>query len=100
MNYQIAELPEDLTARGWKQVGYESTVHRLQDIAWYAMVFRRAFDPGIDDDASSLAVRMESRTYIRVSTNTARSTSWDAAYVDALDLMRAADSGPNVALPE
>jgi len=90
-------LPTDLDAHGWKQVRQESTVHRLQDAEWYAVVYMRPFDPDIDDENSSQVVRMNRRMYVRISTNAARSVSWGAAHTDAIGLMRAADNRTDVA---
>jgi hypothetical protein len=91
MEYTAQRLPEDLEGRGWKQVRQESTLHRIRDTEWYAVVFMRPFDPGADDEQSSLVVRLNRRTYLRVSTNASRSASWDLAHHDAIGLMRAVD---------
>lgn len=97
MEYNAQTLPVDLDAHGWKQVRQESTVHRLQDAKWYAVVFMRPFNPNIDDENSSQVVRMNRRTYVRISTNSVRSVSWVAAHDDAIGLMRAADNRSEVA---
>jgi hypothetical protein len=51
----------------------------------------RPFDPGVDDEGFSAMVRVNRRNYVRVSTNTVRSSSWDMAFHDAIGLMRAVD---------
>lgn len=85
------ELPDDLKGRGWELVRYESTWHRLLGAEWYAVVFRRPFDPGVDDEGLTLMERDHRRSYVRVCTNAARSASWNAAHHDAIGLMRAID---------
>ena len=84
-------LPEDLEIRGWKLVRQESTMHRLLDAEWYAVVFMRPFDLGIDDERFSPMVRANRRNYVRISTNTSKSASWEEAFHDAIGLMRAVD---------
>jgi hypothetical protein len=85
------ELPDDLKVRGWELVRHESTRHRLLEAEWYDVVFRRPFDPGIDDESLPLMVRDNCRSWVRVRTNAARSASWNAAHHDAIGLMRAID---------
>lgn len=88
----FAALPDDLRIRGWTNSRQESTIHRLPDIEWYAVVFLRPFEPGVDDEASSSAVRSNRKHVVRVSTNSLRSSSWEAAFQDAIGLMRSADA--------
>jgi hypothetical protein len=85
------ELPEDLKVRGWELVRHESTLHRLPGVEWYDVVFRRPFDPDVDDESLTLMVRDNRRSYVRVCTNAARSASWNAAHHDAIGLMRSID---------
>ena len=85
------ELPETLRARGWTNARQESTIHRLLGAEWYAVVFLRPFEPGVDDEDSPSVVRSNRRHFVRISTDSMRSPSWDQAFRDAIELMHKAD---------
>ncbi len=85
------DLPEPLRNRGWMNSRQESTIHRLPDVEWYSVVFMRPFEPGVDDEDSASVVRSNRKQFVRVSTNTLRSSSWNEAFQDAIGLMHKAD---------
>lgn len=86
------ELPDNLRTRGWTNARQESTIHRLPGAEWYAVVFLRPFEPGVDDETSVSVVRNNRRDFVRVSTDSLRSSSWDEAFRDAIELMHKADN--------
>jgi hypothetical protein len=56
----------------------------------------RPFEPGVDDEQAVSVVRTNRRNFVRVTTDTLRSGSWDEAYQDAIRLMRDIDQAAPV----
>lgn len=87
----VHELPDNLRTRGWTNARQESTIHRLPGAEWYTVVFQRPFEPGVDDEKQVSVVRSNRKDFVRVSTDSLRSASWDEAFRDAIKLMHQAD---------
>jgi hypothetical protein len=84
----LRDLPDDLRAMGWEFVPGESHPYRTLGSTWFIAVFARPYAPGIDDDRFVGTIQ---RGYVWISTNRARSASWEDAHRDAIEQMHMLD---------
>jgi hypothetical protein len=90
--YVLAQLPDDLQARSWEWVKFESKPVMTRTGTWYQAVYVRPFDRDLDDERAVDVVQYSSQWCVRVTTQGAHSGSWEAAHRDAIALMRDADA--------
>lgn len=87
----LAQVPADLRLRGWSFVRRDSGMDSsTSGEPRHTAVYVRRHAPGIDPDpVPGGTVR---NGYIRISTTRSRSTSWEDAFRDAVEIMRAIDA--------
>ncbi len=85
----LRDLPDDIKARGWQFVVHGSSTLRSLAGTKYMAVYERPLDPDRDNERLVTTVHRKGQPFVHIST---RSSSWDAAYLEAIQRMREVDA--------
>ena len=85
----LEDIPDELKARGWQLVPRETKVVKQKGASYHVAVYQRPYHSPVDHLGTALTVRAG---YIYISTQEARSTSWDEAKEAAIAQMQAIDA--------